>query len=279
VTPPQSSHARPFDRSFYAQLRERLEERQVRDRRTLAEPGGHIVSVDAGEVVRIELVAGAQIVNLLAFNSDDPDERFWAHQTCLLEGLFLGRWTRLWGTMARLRPLLTVLDETVAVRSLSGAPGAKHHPVLGGFDTPAVWRRRGGSDSAVTAWEQFAEAYHSLGLSASLIVDDACLFQKSFVNGGSVERLPSDALRGDSITLFAELDLVLLLALSPHVDGARPPAELEGISPRAVTVEVSEQLGVPLSWPYEDVSYPDMSLYVDETGARSAVPGPTRGHG
>jgi uncharacterized protein YcgI (DUF1989 family) len=89
--------------------------------------------------------------------------------------------------------------------------------------------------------------------------------------------MPSEALPGDRVTLFAELDLTVLLALSPYVDGARGAGELDGVEPRPVEVTVHDQVAEPLAWPYPGDPYPDLSLYLDDNGVRSDEPGPTPG--
>jgi uncharacterized protein YcgI (DUF1989 family) len=271
-----SSHSRPFDRDYYRALRAHIGSADAHHAELVAAAEGHAVDVEAGALLSVELVEGPQIVNMFMFNPRDPDERFWAHQTCLIEGLFLTRWSRLWGTMARLRPMMTVLEDTVATRPLPGVVAPKHHPVLGGAGTPADWHYSGGRNGAVSTWEQFARALVARGLSHELIIDNACLFQKSGVEGDRVEIYASDALAGDRLTFFAEIDLTVIFALSPYVDGSRAPGSVQ-TSPRPIKVTVTESVAKPLAWPYEGMGYPDLSLYVDSNGVRSTDATPTPG--
>ena len=88
---------------------------------------------------------------------------------------------------------------------------------------------------------------------------------------------PSDARAGDRVTLFAEIDLMVLLALSPYIDGSRSPAEIGDPQPRAVKITVRERVAEPLGWPYPGVPYPDLSLYEDSEGHRVDEPVPTPG--
>jgi hypothetical protein len=60
------------------------------------------------------------------------------------------------------------------------------------------------------------------------------------------------------------------------VGGGVAVKELDG-STRSVRVSVQEQVAEPLSWPNEGVPYPDLGLYLDETGRRDAEVGPTPG--
>lgn len=271
-----STHARPFDTAFYNRLRSLLETATVRETHLLDEPSGASFRVDAGELLTVELLEGAQIVNMILLNASDPDERFWAHQTCLIDGLFLTRWSRLWGTMARLRPLMTVLEDTVAVRPLPGVTAAKHHPVLGGSGTPAAWYYSGGRMGAKSVWSQFARTLAERSLGPELIVDDASLFQKAAVEGGRLETYPSDALASDRLTFFAEIDLIVVLALSPSVDGSVPPSRVRS-RPRPVQATIIEAIAEPVGWPYAGIGYPDLSLYLDASGVRSTDAVPTPG--
>jgi hypothetical protein len=76
------------------------------------------------------------------------------------------------------------------------------------------------------------------------------------------------------VTLFAEMNLVVMLALSPFVDGSPPVAAPQ---PRAVEVSVCQQVAEPLGWPYPNMGYPDLDLYLDNAGVRSDEPVATAG--
>jgi uncharacterized protein YcgI (DUF1989 family) len=273
-----TQHPRPFERDFYVALRDRLSEQVTRGTLTLDDAGSHAVELKAGELLTLELIAGPQIVNAFPFNTHDPDERFWAHETCLIEGLFLTRYSRLWGTMAHFRPLMTVLEDTVTSLPIPRTAGGGHHPVYGGSGTPIDWRLAGGGADALTTWEQFARALSDRRLSPGLLMDNACFFQKTLVDapGHRLEIAPSDATAGDAVTLFAEIDVTVLLALSPYVDGTRPANELDG-SVRPVRATLSGRMASPLPWPYPGMPYPDLELYLDEAGVRTAEIGPTPG--
>jgi uncharacterized protein YcgI (DUF1989 family) len=262
---------RPFDESYYAELRARLQQFEEKSSYTCHDYRGCALDVSGGELLRLTLLEGPQIVNLFAFNRLDPDERLW-HQTIVSEGMFLSRFSRLWGTMPRLRPLLTILEDTVATRSLPGYI-AHHHVVLGGSETPEDWRVRGGTSGGTTSWEQFVRLLSERGLPPDLLKEPVSLFQKAAIET-SEQRLivlPSDARAGDEIVLIAEIDLCVLIALSPYVDGTLSSSEL-GRPPRSVRVSVSHALADPLPWPYPGVLYPDISKYLDAHGVRSEEP-------
>lgn len=275
--PPASLHPRPLKKSFYAGMRHRLPKAKTMRPQTIPRNGGLAVDLEAGQTVTIRLLEGPQIVNMWAFNTRDVDERLWVQDGCLTEGLYLSRYSRLWGEMARYRPILTCLEDTVSPIRGRGRPPVPHHFVFGGGGTPEIWRRGGGAKSVQTTWEQFVGLAKPYDIAPNRITDNVCLFQKTAVETETQRFviLPSDALAGDLITLFAEIDVTVFLVLSPYVDGTRTPREMGDLRPRAVEAVVSEVLGTPPGWPYPGMPYPDMSLYLNEAGTRDEAPGLT----
>lgn len=266
----------PIDTSFYHEASATLATASVVETSDLTDLEGAAIDLKAGSSLVLTLLEGPQIVNLWAFNSEDPDERIW-HESVIREGIFLRRHTRVWGTMARYRPLLTVLEDTVIADP--ERPAAQHHPYYGGAGTPSDWRFAGGAEGVKTTWEQFRDLLEERDLPIAGLNEHLCLFQRSIVDPDRqrVEILPSNAVAGDRIALFAEQDLCVLLALSPYLDGSRPVAELGVPRPRAIRIETTEKIVEPLPWPYPGISYPEMARYLDDSGSRSTEPVPTSG--
>lgn len=266
----------PIDDAFYEGASGALAGADRVSSEVLGDLEGAPVELDAGSAAVITLLEGPQIVNVWAYNQADPDERLW-HESVIREGIFLRRHTRVWGTMARYRPLLTVLEDTVVADPQ--LPAGQHHPYYGGGGTPSDWQFAGGADGVKTTWEQFRDLLVARGVSPAGLNEHLCLFQRSIVDPDRqrVEILPSNAVAGDRIALFAEQDLCLLIALSPYLDGSTPIAELGVPQPRPVRIETTERLVEPLPWPYPGISYPDMSRYLDDSGTRTTEPVPTPG--
>jgi uncharacterized protein YcgI (DUF1989 family) len=268
---------KPLEREFYEHLVDELPSTRFHPLTTLDALAGYACVLDAGSLLRLTLLEGPQIVNLFGFNADDPDERIW-HQSIISEGLFLTRYARIWGTMARYRPLLTLVEDTVSLQAGDGA-FAQHHPIFGGSGTPADWRFAGGDPGVKTTWEQFAELMTERGISPHLITQNVCLFQKSYLEPFTqrLEIVPSDAVAGDRVTLFAEIDMCVLLAVSPYIDGSRDASTPGVPQPRRVEVGGSAVIAEPLPWPYQGLAYPDLGLYLDADGVRSDEPVATPG--
>ena len=268
----------PRDLAFYQDLLAKRDTWKARSTLELAGFDGLAVEVSAGELLRLQLRTGPQIVHCFPVNPADPDERYWAQHTLLSEGLFLTRYGRLWGSMARFRPMLTLLEDTVSVPRRAGARAGRHHLCFSGSSTPIFWRAAGGSEGVPSGWQQLAGLVEQRGWDPLSVLDkdDACLFQKGHIDRETqhVALLPSDALAGDQLTFFAEFDLVVLLALSPFVDGS-PPATAPRANPVDITIFGS--VAKPLDWPYPGMGYADLSLFLDENGVRSNEPVPTPG--
>ncbi len=272
---------KPIDRAFYHRLLQEQDRWTARTTTELAGFTGLAVDVAAGELLRLRLREGAQIVHMYPVNPSDPDERYWAQHTVTTEGLFLTRYGRLWGSMARHRPMLTILEDTVTPPRRDGAVPGRHHPCFSGTSSPAFWRAAGGPSGVPSGWEQLASLVEQRGWDPAAVLDkdDACFFQKGRIDPYSqhVRLLPSDALAGDRVTVFAEMDLVVLLALSPFTDGSSPAASADAVRPRPVEVAVYDRVAEPPGWPYPDMGYPDLTLYLDQRGVRSDEPVPTSG--
>lgn len=275
-----STHGRPFDRAFYERVRQKAAAVDTpRARVRLPGRTGAVVRVYPGEIVDILLLEGPQIVHLFALNPRDPDERLWAQNTGITESVFLSPFVRLWSTMPRFRPMLTVLEDDVGERENSPNSGeGRHHFIIGGWQTPREWTEHGGPSDVPSAWERLGEALGKCGLPSSLLMDELCLFQRVAIDPISHDLtiLPSQARAGDRVRLFVEYELLLVLALNPYREGGVSAAE-SGHSVREVDVVVYPSVASPLPWPYPGVPYPDLSLYLNADGVRSEIPTATPG--
>lgn len=277
------SHKRPIDGAFYTRLRLAMDAHlaTAAARHALPPADGMLFEAPAGSLVSFEVPAAAQIVNVFFWNRHDPDERYWAEETMLIEGAYLQRNVRLWGTMARFRPLATVIEDTVATLRRGGEPQSFHHFAHGGSGTPADWAVKGGKPGVKSTWERLTDAMATRDLPPHLLTENVSLFQKTAIDPVTqvLSILPSDALPGDRHVWFAEVDLAIAVAASPYQGGGIPVADLDGRT-NPVTVRITPPVATPLGWPYPDVPYPDLSLYLDPaTGKRAADVAPTRGIG
>jgi uncharacterized protein YcgI (DUF1989 family) len=264
-------HRRPFDQPTYDAVRVALAtSTEVRERGVL-DPAGMVIDLEPSDVVVLRLVDGPQIVHLHAWNRDDPDERVWTNETSSKENAFLVRDHRIWGTMARFRPLLTVVTDSLSDRRDGGEPVGPHHFVLGGSETPFAWRARGGAETVPTVWDRFRSLLETRAIDPSTYRDHVSLFQRIEVDVSSqrFDIVPSQARAGDAVALFAEVPLAVALVPCPSREGGGDPATLNGTTRSVEWHVVHVDVAAP-GWPYPEVPYPDLAPYLDPlTGSRS----------
>ena len=86
--------------------------------------------VPAGCFLRISCIDGPQVGDLNLWAADNLDERFYAGKTRALHGTHLSRGDRLWSCFPYLRPMATILHDTLDWYGFD-ADGASVHDVIG----------------------------------------------------------------------------------------------------------------------------------------------------
>lgn len=69
--------------------------------------------VPAGQIFRIGCPQGPQVGDLNLWNAHDLDERFYSGKTRALHGTHLGIGDRMWSSFPYMRPLATIIDDTL----------------------------------------------------------------------------------------------------------------------------------------------------------------------
>ncbi|MBI3076905.1 MAG: urea carboxylase-associated family protein [Deltaproteobacteria bacterium] len=86
--------------------------------------GGKAFEVRKGQVVRIIAVDGPQVCDFNGYNLHDFTEGFWSGGTRGFEGTHLTVGNRLWSNPPRIRPMFTIVADTVKQRPNNGATGS-----------------------------------------------------------------------------------------------------------------------------------------------------------
>src|SRR5919199_3120334 len=89
---------------------------------------GRAWTAPAGRVLRFSIVEGPQVLDLNLRNPHDPRERFWAARTRQFYGAHVTTGHRLWSTLPFLRPLATIVADSLAYGR--DADGAGCHDLL-----------------------------------------------------------------------------------------------------------------------------------------------------
>jgi uncharacterized protein YcgI (DUF1989 family) len=204
-----------LNRPFYEELgRATAGRRLVREGVVPALAGGAF-EVRRGQLFRIIAAEGPQICDFNAWNRDDPTEYFWSGRTRILENTHLTVFHRLWSTHPRMRPMATIISDTVDHRPLPG--GSRGHDVLFARCTNRIWELVGGLKNHSSCQQHLETAISTYGLTPQHVHDAFNIFQKSGVKpeDGSLYLAQSDAKRGDYIELYAEIDLLVALSSCP----------------------------------------------------------------
>lgn len=82
--------------------------------------------VAAGQFFRIASVEGPQVGDLNLWNAHDLSERFYSGKTRALHGSHLGTGARMWSALPHLRPMATIVDDTLDWYGIDAFGGAVH---------------------------------------------------------------------------------------------------------------------------------------------------------
>lgn len=103
----------------------------VKTGETLVPPrDARVFSVPAGQFFRITSVEGPQVGDLNLWNADDLTERFYSGKTRAIHGTHLSTKDRIWTSHPDLRPMATIVDDTLDWYGFD-ADGGSVHDVIG----------------------------------------------------------------------------------------------------------------------------------------------------
>jgi len=183
-----------------------------------------VVPVPAGHLFRITSVDGPQVGDLNLWNAHDLTERFFSGKTRQLHATHVGVGDRLWSTLPSLRPMATVVADTLGWYGWD-SDGAGVHDVIGTRCDPYTNRLLTGVDyhycchsnlsralagataMPVTEAEVLVHDVLSVFMCTGFTLDTHQYFMKA-----------SPVRPGDYIEFFAEIDLLIGLSTCPGGD-------------------------------------------------------------
>lgn len=211
---------------------------------------GRAWEVPAGYLCRISTPEGPQVGDLNVWNRHNPRERLWASRTRQLQAAHVTRYDRLWSTLPYLRPLLTVVADSLESYGVDG-DGGRVHDLLGTRCDPYVNRILTGEDYDFHCHSNLVRAVLPYGLTEFDVHDVLNVFQCTGLTGEDRYFMKSSpAVAGDHFEFFAEQDLLCALSTCPGGDlsvplwgpGARDP------------IEVCRPLGVDVYRPKDELT-------------------------
>lgn len=228
------------DRDFYGRIGAGADRRTVVEELTVPIRSGRAWEVPAGHVCRISTVEGPQVGDLNLWNRHDPRERFWASRTRQLEAAHVSTFDRLWSTLPFLRPLATIVGDTLAGYGVD-AEGGRVHDLLGTRCDPYVSTMLNGVDFDYHCHSNLTRAVLPFGLTEYDVHDVLNVFQCTGLNADDEYFMKTCPARpGDHFEFFAEQDLLVALSTCPGGDLSKPMFGPDGEDP----VETCHPLGV-----------------------------------
>ncbi len=175
---------------------------------------GFALPVAAGRVLRITCCDGPQVCDFNAFAATDPAEHFWSGRTRTLQGSHLTVGDRLWGTEPRMRPMFTIIADTVPHEALPPQVGT--HDLLYARCSASAWALRLGRTDLPNCNDNLTRALAQIGFPADHVHDAFNIFMATGID----ERrklffVPPVARQGDYVELIAEIDTVVALSCCP----------------------------------------------------------------
>jgi uncharacterized protein YcgI (DUF1989 family) len=170
----------------------------------------------AGQIVRVIAVEGPQVGDFNVWSLHNPRERFWAARTKQLHRAHLTTSDRLWSCLPYLRPMLTIIGDTVQYGV--DEDGAGCHDLLGTRCDPYVHKLLNGEDFDRSCHSNLVRAVAPWRLTELDVHDVLNIFMVTGLTAGRYFVKPSPAKPGDFIEFFAEIDVLCALSTCPHGD-------------------------------------------------------------
>lgn len=198
----------------------------IRSGRAWEVPAGHICQISTPEGPQVGTSHNLHIMkppaqssfthcssgDLNIWNLHNPRERFWASRTKQLHASHLTTHDRLWSNLPYMRPLATILQDTL---SWYGADenGGRVHDLLGTRCDPYVNTVLSGGQYDFHCHSNLTRAVAPWGLAESDVHDVINIFQVTGLDEqGRYFMSPCPAEKGDYIEFLAEQDLLMALS-------------------------------------------------------------------
>jgi len=209
------------DRALYAPLGESVDKRTLKEHIIVPKRTGRAWRVLAGEICRVSLPEGPQVADLDMWNLHNPREHFWSGRTKQLHSAHMTTFDRFWSCLPFLRPLATVVNETV--RYGVDSDGAGCHDLLGTRCDPYVHKLLNGDEFDLCCHSNLTRAVIPYQLTEYDIHDNLNMFQVTgLTHDGRYFAKPSPAKKGDYFEFLAEIDLLCAISACPHGDLSVP---------------------------------------------------------
>ena len=262
-----STDALEVDRDFYDAVA--TAKRKVIEEFVIPIRSGRSWVVPAGTLCRITAVQGPQVGDLNLWNLHNPRERMWAAKTRQIQAAHVSLYDRLWSTLPYLRPMVTIVGDTLADYGVD-EDGGRVHDLLGSRCDPYTNKLLSGEDFDFHCHSNLTRAILPRGLDESDVHDVLNVFQVTGLNDDDqYYNKVSPAKPGDYFEFFAEIDLLAALSTCPGGD-----LSVRQFGPDAGDpLDTCRPLGIEVFEPDPDVlagwRSPEVSAYAGFHGLRT----------
>lgn len=206
------------DHEFYDGLTDGQARRTLVATHSVPMRDGLAWEVPAGHVFRVKITEGSQVGDFNMWNLHNPRERMWASRTRQLQRAHVSTYDRLWSTLPYLRPMATIIDDTLADYGVD-EDGGRVHDLLGTRCDPYVNRLLTGEDFDHHCHSNLVRAVAPWGLTEFDVHDVLNIFQCTGLNNDDKYFMKAcPARKGDYLEFFAETDLLCAMSCCPGGD-------------------------------------------------------------
>ena len=182
------------------------------------------IHIPAGQILRIESTIGPQVGDLNLFNAANLSERFFSGKTRALHGTHINTGDRLWSCLPYLRPMATVISDSLDWYGID-ADGGGVHDVIGTRCDPYTHHLLAGTDYHHCCHSNLTRALaEATGLTLTQaeghVHDVLNVFMcTGFTRDTGQYFMKASPVRpGDAIEFLAEIDLLAVLSACPGGD-------------------------------------------------------------
>ncbi len=210
-----------LDKNFYADVRAAKLQYKLVTSFIIAPHSGRAFLVQSGQIFKVIEEEGAQIGTVALWNAHNSRESFNAMLTWFAEavGIFIGADIRLWSRTPWFSPMATCIEDTVTTEPIGSD---YHHHWAGTHCNAAMIEMRTGHVGANSCHANLLKAVEPFNLKEGDIRDSISVHQKVYLDardGKKLNILRSDSKRGDYVSFFAEIDLLVAVSVCPYGDG------------------------------------------------------------
>ncbi|KAF2716114.1 hypothetical protein K431DRAFT_289673 [Polychaeton citri CBS 116435] len=180
---------------------------------------GKAWTAPAGHIVRFSTPEGPQVGDVNIWNLHNPRERFWASRTRQLHASHVTTYDRLWSSLPYLRPMATLVRDSLGGAYGVDRHGGRCHDLLGTRCDPYVNFMLAGDSYDFHCHSNLTRAVAPRGLTEFDVHDVLNIFQVTGLDAaGRYFMEPSPARKGDFLEMFAEIDCLFALSTCPGGD-------------------------------------------------------------